>query len=250
MNLPAILKTALPINPSTDAIVAAYMNTATRPKGWRGNLQIEKAISRQDRAALTTRHKAISDHLLDFDKKAVAAAVLDAMTSYRSFFKPEESDTRVKQQVVAKYVKELQGIPTWACVRACNTIRLGQAPGISQIHPFSAIQLRVLASSYIDRLREEAESISQLLRAEVASLPPDEETAKRVKLGLERLGFRLRKAGEKEFAERRAKTAPSTQEANQRSVLAEYAKAGEEPKFSGGILISPALLKSIKGKGG
>lgn len=246
--LPAIPSSSgyLAHDPSVANVLGSYLSKAERIGV--GQLQLPDPITKEHRAMLQARHRQIAKHFAAFDKKAIAVAVLDAATCYRNFFKSEEASIEVKMQVVTKYVKELQGIPTWACLRACNVIRMGQAPGISMVHPFSAIQLKVLAESYVERLREEATSISQVLMASVAPQPQSPEIQAKVKTALGRLAFSLGRAARKQIDAEVAERGPRLRQANQRSILAEYEKQGEAPKYSGGILISPALLKSIEGK--
>lgn len=230
-------------NKETEIIVARALNGAERepiPHG--GALLLPTMPTKAERALLQARHKAIASHLLDFDKRIVARAVADVIGCYRNFIKPNENP----EHVIAKYVKELQGIPTWACVRACNAIRNLQAPSFSIVHPFSTLQLRDLAESYVARLRDEAETISRILRAKPLPPPISEEQRERIKRSFGRLAYQLRRKTDQQW---RSESAPAMQWLNARHtarILQEYRANSQEPKYAGDTLLSPALLRTLR----
>ncbi len=187
---------------------------------------------------LQKRHRDITTNLSHHDQHAIAAAVSDAMACYRNFIKATEDP----KKVVAKYVKELNGIPTWACVRACDAIRHNQAPGISLEFPFNTMQLRALAESYIHRLQDEAREISQIMLGGILPPPATPEMRARIGRGLARLAFKMRGDIKRDDdAARKPMLARMKQETDD-TILREYRHRGEAPVFAGNVLVSPQLL--------
>lgn len=188
---------------------------------------------------LQKRHRDIATNLSHHDRLAVAAAVSDVMACYRNFVKAGENP----EKVVAKYVKELNGIPTWACVRACDAIRNGHAKDISLEFPFSTIQLRALAESYIKRLQDEAREISQIMLGGVLPAPASPEMRAKVGRNLARLAFKMRGDRKREDDAILKPMLARMKHETDDTIIREYRHKGEAPVFaSGNVLVSPQLL--------
>jgi len=209
-----------------------------------GNLLMLNAPSVEDRRRLSARNRSIVDGLSHFDQHAVASAVADCIACYRNFIKSEEAP----EKVVAKYVKELQGVPTWACVQACDSIRAATAPGISLQYPFSTMQLRELAESYTLRFREEAARISSILRGKSLPAPISDEERAKVHRNLARLAHKMKL---KLVQEARVRAAPGNalmKEASERFLLRELIAKGQ-PGAATALAPSPSLLSVLQRKG-
>lgn len=126
-----------------------------------GKLALLNPPSPRQRDLLARRHKALGVALLGHDRRMIAKAVSEMLDCYRNALKPGED----AKNVTAKYVQELAGLATWACVRACFAVRMGEAPGVSLQFAPSTIQLRVVASSYVAPWLREATEIFEVLQA-------------------------------------------------------------------------------------
>lgn len=198
--------------------------------------------SPETKQRLEKRHRDIATNLMHHDTKTIAAAVADVIACYRNFVKKDEKAS----SVITKYVKELHGIPTWACVRACDAIRNNQAPGISLEYPFNTIQLRALAESYIKRLQDEARELSQIMLGGHLPPPAPPEARARIARGMQRLAFRLGSSIERD---RRATVKPMLERMageNENTIIREYRNKGDAPVFAGNFLVSPQLVNQIQ----
>jgi hypothetical protein len=151
----------------------------------------------EQRQALLVRSRALQSALDMWDNKAVAQSVADLLSCWRDALLVGNNDDRPKalRQIVAKFVQELKGIPTWACQRACDTIRMGNAPSyleISMAYPCSTIQVRVLAMSYVEIWRKELIDVHDALRAKKIEVAIPQEERERVKNGLDALAKDMR----------------------------------------------------------
>lgn len=207
-----------------------------------GKLMLPNPPSSEERTRLQERHRALVANLTDHNLKEIGAAVADLIACYRNFVKQDENP----KTVLAKYVKELHGVPTWACVRACNAIRNNQAPGFSIKYPFSTIELRQYAESYIISLQDEAREIFEVLNAGQLPAPQSPETRAKVQRQLERLAFHLKSKADREREEYLAPILQRQRENTDQFILREYQRRGETPVFFADRLVSPQLLTMVR----
>lgn len=152
-------------------------------------LRLLNVPSREQRAVLQKRHKELTTHMAQRDNSIIADAVTALLGCYRNALKPGE-DIR---PVAAKYVKELHGLPTWACVRACDAIRLHQYADCITFVP-STIRLREIAASYCATIVREATEIFDVLRGERLDVQVSAEERQRIALGFKKLSQELQGA--------------------------------------------------------
>lgn len=147
--------------------------------------------SEQDRDAMQRRHRALAQHMAQRNDHAIGEAVTALIGCYRNALKPGE-DVR---PVTAKYVKELHGLPTWACVRACDAIRDHKYQDCITFIP-STIRVREIAASYVETVTREATEIFHVLRAKRLPAPVSEAERERIKFGFQKLSEDLRRAND------------------------------------------------------
>lgn len=208
-------------------------------------LQIFNWPSAEQRQRMVARHQQLMAALTGHDRKVIGLAVMDLLGCYRNALKPGET----AKSVAVKYVQELHGLPTWACERACVSIRLGHAPGISLDYPPSTIALRKLVETYVAAAVREANEISEVLRAEKAHEPITPEARQELAHKLAKLADELAAKDAEEVeqlaAHHIAEREQRAREAHRRQIEAEYARIGVDPVETAGMLVTPSLLKSL-----
>lgn len=184
--LPPSLPTPAP-DREAQRIVAWCLNGAERDFAGRitglGNWPTQ-----DQRAVMLARHKVLARHMGERNDSTIADAVTALIGCYRNALKPGE-DVR---PVTAKYVKELHGLPTWACVRACDAIRDNKYPDCITFLP-STIRLREIAASYTETVTREATELFHVLRAERLPAPVSEAERERIAVGFQKLSDDLRR---------------------------------------------------------
>lgn len=238
--------------PPLDAVVAGIRNRCLSGAEWNfGSLLMLHPPSEADRAELSRRHKSIVNNLTHFDEHQISAVIAETIACYRNFVKPEDSTKNESGavKVLRKYVNEMRGLPTWAIVKACYAIRTGTAPGISMQFPFSTIELRVLAESYITRFQDEATEISRILLGKALPEPVSDEERAKVKRKLNRLAHKMKM---KLASDRELRAKPGNElmrQASDRFLQRELAERNI-PASAVACAPSPYLVEIIKRKGG
>jgi hypothetical protein len=225
-------------------LVEYFLSGSHRDQGQRV-LMPDRWPTPEQRARLAARYRLLIEHLSDHDRRAVGAAVADLLACYRNALRPNED----VKTVVAKYVQELAGVPTWACLRACAAIRLGQAPGISLAFPPSTIELRHLASSYCATVHREVRDIFEVLHARRGPTQISDEERLRVSTKLKTLASELREHAAQTVAadtEARSRIAAAVVEHGHHLIEREYRAAGLEPvRGRHGELLSLSLARQL-----
>lgn len=214
----------------------------------RGRLVLspEKWPTAAQRELLESRHKQLVAHLGQHDRSIIGAAVIELLGCYRNALKPGED----AQAVAAKYVKEMAGLPTWACLRACTSVRLNHAEGFSMDYPPSTIKLRDYAASYCAVAMRETSDIFAVLHAARGPSKVSDDERERVGEKLKGLAEQLRAnvAGGTDTLDRHhldAKLA-ATRSHNESLKLREYAARGLEPVYTGsGDVVSLELAQRV-----
>lgn len=161
--------------------------------------------TKDQRQALAVRQRVLLTHLGRHDRKAVAKAVFEMISCYPQMMKLKADEAR---PIVAKYVQELSGVPTWACEYACNTIRMGNAPGVSLQYVPSTMQVLQAALDYAKTWRDEATAIGQILSGSKYEKRVSDADREKVAIRLAQLGESMRgKISAERDAERAARRA-------------------------------------------
>ena len=203
--------------------------------------------SEADRGRLKARYVELIKALHDHDRKEIGALIAEMLGSY-DVAKKKYKTKKEMLEVVAKYVQELKGVPTWAVQIACEKIRMGTAPDISHIYEPTTIQVRVLAVSIAQPFKQEAINIGNVVAAEQYHEPVSEEERARVAPLLTELADKMKLKLEEDYRDRLEKNAPRIKKMTEDIIKREYAARGEEPRYAGDILISPSLIKVIEQK--
>lgn len=156
---------ALPIpraSPAADTLLRWARSGAYRTRG-QARLQLVNVLTAAEREILKRRWIELRDHLRNLNKQIVVAALIELFGCYRNVLKAGE-DAR---EVAMKYLRELDGLPTWAIVRACEQIR-GGGYDEHKSWPPSTIALRGIVRSYCDLPQQEMHQIAEVLQGEAA----------------------------------------------------------------------------------
>ena len=209
------------------------------------NIAVIQLPTNEERGLLAARRQELITALKNHDKKEIGSAVGEMLLSYdvgRQKYTPQEMKV-----TVAAYLHNLQGVPTWAVVMACERIKMGTAPGISHTHVPTAIELRVLAVSIAEPFAAELSNIGKVLAAKKWIEPPNEEMRARVLPRLQKLAEQMKMDRR---IERDAKMAKNAEEGLKRAlefVQRDYIAHGEElPQPLGGIVVSRFLKATIE----
>jgi hypothetical protein len=183
----------VPLDRESDAIVRSVLS-------WSVSGSAEGHLSRRpeagERAKLVARHKVLVQWLTTSDRKKIGAAIGEMLLGYAKFqlLKSDESTLEAFQEIVAKFVSELNGVPTFAVLRACHAIRTGQGGSdISLVHPPSTIAVYVLAQSFARPTRIEEGHIRIALHGAVQEPTVTPEQRQVVAGKLRRMADELRK---------------------------------------------------------
>jgi hypothetical protein len=210
--------------------------------------------SQQDRVALTERVRSLMASLKHHDRKEIAALILDMLVSYEVAQSKQLTAAERKANVTV-YVRELNGVPTWAVAEACNRIRLGLAPDISHQYKPTPIQVRVLAVSIAQPWKQEALKIGEILGAQEYHEGPSEEERGRLAIKWRALAEALKERTLNDTGlanalaeierERREALLRRHAEVSADAIRREWASVGEKPP-EGELLISRSLVKKIE----
>ena len=153
-----------------------------------------------DRQALGVRARALVSALKMSNVGEKAQSIGSMLACWRDTLWGGADDPNARRKVIGKFVQEVDGIPTWAVQRACDTIRMGNAPskigdadlGISMAFPPSTVSVRKLAESYTNPFRKELTDIGDVLRAKKIEHAVPEAERESVKAGLTSLARDMR----------------------------------------------------------
>jgi hypothetical protein len=203
-----------------------------------GRLVLINMPSATDRQFLAARVKALLDSFRHHDRKEIAALIADMLASY-DVAQAKQLSAADRKLVVAVYVRELGGLPTWAVLEACNRIRLGTAPDISHAYKPTAIQVRTLAVSIAQPWKGEALLISEVLGAKAYREEIADEERGRVLVKWQSLSEALHagalgEPGLRQYwqeleAQRRERTLARMTETSRTMIVREWAASGEQP---------------------
>src|SRR5215831_10513372 len=203
--------------------------------------------SEADRVRLKARHTELMKALHDHDRKEIGASISEMLMSY-DVAKKKYKTKKEMLEVVAKYVQELKGVPTWAVQIACEKIRMGTAPDISHIYEPTTIQVRVLAVSIAQPFKQEAINIGNIVTADQYREPVSVEEQARVAPLLRELADNMKLKLEADYRDQQEKYAPRAKQISEDMIRREYAARGEKPRMAGDLMISTSLVKQIEQK--
>ena len=199
------------------------------------------------RGRLKARYDELMKALRHHDRKEIGAVIADMLGSY-DVAKKKYKTKKELYEVVAKYVADLHGVPTWAVQIACERIRMGSAPDISHVYEPTTIQVRVLAVSIAQPFKQEVINIGNILSAEQYHEPVSIEEQNRVAPLLRELADTMKLKLEADYREQQERYAPRAKAISENMIKREYAARGERPRMAGDLLISSALVKQIEDK--
>jgi hypothetical protein len=219
-------------------------------------LHLRNMPNEGSRQILAVRVRELLGSFKQHDKKEIAVAIMDMLASY-DVAQAKQLTAAERKAAVVVYVRELQGVPTWAVQEACNKIRLGTAPDISHAYKPTPIQVRVLAISIAQPYKQEAMQISEILVAPEFVEGPGEEERDRVAIKWRSLADALKnhelsdsdalmnKLAELE-RERNVAMLRRLSERSTAAITQEWKDAGQKPPMAGDVPISRALVKLIE----
>jgi hypothetical protein len=200
-----------------------------------------------ERGRLKARHIELMNALRDHDRKEIGALIAEMLGSY-DVAKKKYKTKKEMLEVVAKYVQELRGVPTWAVQIACEKIRMGTEPDISHVYEPTTIQVRVLAVSIAQPFKQETINIGNIMIAAPYSEPVSEVERERVAPLLADLASKMKLKLEEDYRDRVERDAPRVAQMTEDMIKREYAARGDAPRYAGDILVSPSLVKLIEKK--
>ena len=199
-----------------------------------------------ERGRLKARYTELMKSLKDHDRKEIGAIISEMLSSY-NVAKQRYKTKKDMMEVVARYVADLHGVPTWAVQTACERIRMGVAPDISHVYEPTTIQLRVLAVSIAQPYKEEVIAIGNIVSAEQYIEPVNEEMRARVGPLLRGLADGM-KAKLAEEERQRIEAYHERMKPNRAKFIErEWAAHGEKPP--GKTLVSRSLVELLKKRG-
>lgn len=248
--LPMVQRSICPVainDKESAGVQMLYWAGAWRPE--RGPIELARLPTPEHRQVLVERQRDLVTALTKFDRREVGAAVGEMLTCYSKYqlVKPSADDKKAFQETVTKFVKELQKIPTWACVRACAAIRDGVAPDISLKFPPSTIEVKTLAESYLQPIKTELVAIGEILGAVKAAPVVTDEQRKEVAAKLKTFGEELRareKVRNQEDEEIRLAYQRQFAAAHERFITREYGAAAVV-ECAPGMLLSKSLVDKL-----
>lgn len=218
-----------------------------------GKLHLRNMPSMQAREILSVRCKSLLASLKQHDRKQIAYAIMDMLASY-DIAQIKQPTAPERKAAAAVYVRELQGVPTWAVTEACHKIRLGTAPDISHAYKPTPIQVRVLAVGIAQPWKAEALKIGEILVAPKYVEGPGEEERGRVAIKWRALADALKDGtlgddvGLRNVMAEQEKAARETRlnrmaEVSTKAIEREWAAVGGKPT---GYPVSHSLVKLIE----
>jgi hypothetical protein len=218
-----------------------------------GVLRVRYPLPTEVRSTLAARAVVLQRALKDNSPNLKGAYIADMLGCYD----PRPQTVNEMAAVVGKYLDELAAVPTWAVCIACAKIKAGTAIDVSTTYRPTTIQVRVLCRSVMADCVTENHLITEALNAPFDGAEPSKEIKDRVQAKLRTFSDELRTRVMDEsrgiggtIEARRINRARSAMDARSRSaaeraVLAEYKNLGIEPVYSGGVLVSPTLLRRL-----
>jgi hypothetical protein len=238
------LAPAIPTAPQETDRLVWWLGSKLERDG--AKLVIHHDMTDEQRAKLKQRRDELKKSLTEHNRQQMAADIGAALGCYPQFAKLSADEAK---KLIAKYVSEMRGIPTWAVSRACYQIRTGSADDISKDYIPTTIRIRELAQAIAKPMVSEVIQIERLLRAEKYRPPATPEERERVKAGFATLVAeqkRWLKERDDAFEELRAAQGRKLAKADQRVMLAEYGRAGLDPVYAGDVLVSPSLARLLE----
>jgi hypothetical protein len=208
-------------NPEADTILRYCLSGSTQSNG--GPRELINFPGQAARRVLVERQAFLVQGLAGFNREEIADAVLEMLSCYSQYHRTQ-MDKKALRQVATKYVQELQGLPTWACRKACDAIRFGSAPNVSPTYPPSTIEVRTLAQGYTALIRGELNQIGSVLQGVKAPPQLSSEERKGLAVKFKALGDELRGHEKREDAGRAPTNFPSVFESH-RFILREWGQA-------------------------
>ena len=214
---------------------------------------LPRALSRDERAVLAAREKALTTALrpsgmASADGIKVGAAVGAMLAGYPAL----RVDRVEAQKMIAVYAKGLADLPLFAIDEACSDIARGVVEGVKAEFPVPVPQLHQIADQRCEALRNERGRLTRILDTKRIAAPTVETSPEvRKKLGdlMAGLASKLQTATSRADAAERGRLENEALARNEQTILREYAALGVEPKRGvNGRLISPSLLRNIQGK--
>lgn len=230
----------------TDTIDAV---TSASERDGRGKLSLRNMPTPAQRDLLSARQRELVAAVHKHDKKAISLAVGRMVAVYDAAQTKRKTKAEA-QEVIAVYVLELVGVPTWAVDQACSRIRMGTVPNLGRTHMPTPIEVRAFAVSIALPWKTELLQIGEILRAPEYRDAPDDEERGRVAIKMRLLADELKTASEARVeAERADNTASLRRHAERglKSIRDHWKSLGQEPKMAGDVMLSPALVASITG---
>lgn len=185
----------------------------------------------------------------DVEKRKAGAAIAEMLDG---FTRSRNLDDAAKRNMVAGLVADLQALPAWAIIRACDRVRRGEAPGIDMAWLPTTPQMFSLAAAELGPLRiEERAIVATLAMVPRGGALTEEERKQRAEAADAWLSRKDPRAARMEDSKAFVGTKTTDDQQRQRRalndrfMLQEYQKLGVEPVYSDGNLVSPALLKTI-----
>lgn len=208
-----------------------------------GKLWLRNMPTAASRQLLSVRVNALLASFKDHDRREIAIAVMEMLASY-DVAQSKQLTAAERKAAVTVYVRELQGVPTWAILEACNKIRLGTASEISHTYKPTPIQLRVLAVEIASPWKREALQIGEILTAEKYQEGPSEEERGRVAVKMRTLADELK--GELVASERQRDEPLLRRYAEQTDKAIKREWGDQEPPKAGELMISRSLVDLIE----
>lgn len=190
---PTTSSAALPIpaaNTAADTLLRWARSGAYRRAGNVGRLQLVNVPTAAQRNVLRARWTDLRNHMQNMNNQIVVAALIELFGCYRNGLRAGEEP----RTVALKYLRELDGLPTWAIVRACEQIRGGAFDEL-KTYPPSTIALRQIAKGYCEVPLTEMHQIAEVLQGEAAPEAISEAEKDRVHGLLRGLADELRATG-------------------------------------------------------
>jgi hypothetical protein len=201
--------------------------------------------SEAERGRLQARYTELMKALRDHDRKEIGAVIADMLGSY-DVSKKKYKTKKDMYEVVAKYVADLSGVPTWAIQIACERIRMGVAPDISHVYEPTTIQVRVLAVSIAQPYKDEVISIGNIMMADQYIEPVSAEEQARVGPLLRQLADGMKANLAEEERQHIEAYHARQQPRRAKFIEAEWAAHGEKPLMAGGVMVSRSLSELLK----
>jgi hypothetical protein len=180
--------------PTYDRNVSTLLSTLIR-KDVAGNATgfLSRRPTEDERRALQERAVSLRSYLKRPNKEKVRVAISEMLLCYSKYqtIKADKNAEESFKEIVSKFVQELQDVPQFAILRACQAIRMGQASGISLEYPPSTMQVRACAMVYASSLFTEIRHVHAALTGEEETKPISPEERERVRQGLLELSARL-----------------------------------------------------------